>query len=64
MADYNMSRKKLKEILLGHKNFCGQQLRAMLENGIPPNEITYKVSEMLTDAYIDQITERCELVDR
>jgi hypothetical protein len=52
---YEMDKQMLKEILLAHKHFCGLALRDMLSNGIHPSEITYRVSGVLTDRFIEMI---------
>lgn len=53
--NYEMDKDMLKEVLLAHKTFCGGALREMLLKGVDPTEITYRVSSMLTERFIETI---------
>lgn len=54
---YCMNRSDLKNLMLGHKDYCGAAVRDMIVNGVLPNEITYNVVESLTERFLDEVIE-------
>ncbi len=63
MTNYIIDRKKLKEILLMHKNFVSAKAKKLVEQGVDITKLTYRDTEKLTDEFIDTMINGLPLDD-
>lgn len=61
MKNYIMNKEKLREVLLGHKTFISHKCRALMEQGVDIQKLTYKETDKFTDEYIDTMIQSLEV---